>query len=846
MAPLHDDDKTRPRIDLTQTPQVFQYVLHRLIGSGGMGEVYLAEDTALNRKAALKFLPTHLCQDADCRTRFAREAQAVAQLNHPNIITIYQVSEFEGRPFFAMEYIRGQTIDKYVRDNQVSPEDTLGLIIQVCEGLREAHRKNIFHRDIKPSNILVDASGRVKILDFGLAQMRGTEATTKTGSLLGTVGYMSPEQARGEPIDCRSDIFSVGAVLYELTTGIKAFVGDYEAAVLYAIVNDNPQPISTYRQDLPPGLQPLINRALQKQSDSRYQNCDDMIADLQRVQAKGLPTRRTADKPKMLAVLPFRNLGSPEDEYFVAGMTDEILTSLAKVKGLGIISRTSAQKYEKSTLSLPEIARELGVAFVLEGTIRWNKSVTPARVRLTVQLIEVERDVHLWAESYDAVLSDIFAVQAEVAAKVTASLDLELREPSQSPAEKSAINPEAYDCFLQAKQCFGLYQPDTPQIYRTVESLLLRAISLQPDFADAHAWLGLLYTQLHLMFLDRSEEKTRQAQSALTRALEISPGLVIGHQFLGRFLYCVYREWEKAINHITTALEKSPNDSWVLADMAFALRGQGRWLESLEYFRRSLHFNPREPFSHLAMAPSLIFLRRFAEADRCLDEAINLSPNYGDAYLWKLRLHLSWKGDLDSAELSILTALEYCPRWPNLTYFEVMLLSLQGRYDAAIALLTNPNDVYYRRSVKDIEFDCLVGDVRRFAGDSLLSVKAYEKARERIDKALNSDPDEPVLHSLAGRVYAGLGRTAEAISHGERAAELLSVERDAMDGVSILRELAETYAMVGESELAIEKLDILLSMPSEVSLPLIEIWPNFKPLKNHPRWSELLKKHSRT
>jgi serine/threonine protein kinase/tetratricopeptide (TPR) repeat protein len=843
VAGQHDDDKTSPLIDLSRTSTVLHYVLIRQIGSGGMGEVYLAEDTSLNRKVALKFLSPHLCQDADCRARFAREAQAVAQLNHPNIVTIHQVSEFQGRPFFAMEYIQGKPISSYVKDNQSSIDDITKLIIQVCDGLREAHSRNIVHRDIKPANISVDAGGRVKILDFGLAHIGGMEGATKTGSLLGTVGYMSPEQASGKSIDCRSDIFSVGAVLYELITGIRAFTGDYDAAILYAIVNENPYPISRYRRDFPPELQSLIDRALHKHVDSRYQNCEDMIADLHRIQAKETLAKRVADKPKMLAVLPFRNLGSPEDEYFVAGMTDEVMTSLAKVKGLGIISRTSAQKYEKSSMSLPDIARELGVAYILEGTIRWNKSFTPARVRVTAQLIEVERDVHLWAESYDGVLSDIFVAQAEIAAKVTAALDLELRESSQSPAEKSAINPEAWDCFLQAKQCFGLYQPDTMQTFKTVETLLRRAISIQPDFAHAHAWLGLLHTQLYWMYLDRSAERTKQARNSLNRALEISPGLVIGHQFLGRYYYCVERDWNKAIEHSSTALEKNPNDSWVLADLAFALQKQGRWLESLDYLVKAKQFNPREPYRAYAIAWVLIYLRRFTEAREYLDEAISLSPNFGDAYLLRLRLQLLWNGDCDSIERAIPEPLEYCSRWPSLTYFEVQVRSIQGHYGLASALMTNPGEVHTRFCMKEIEFYCLLGDVYRYAGDGPSSAKAYKEARELIDSSLISDSENASLHSLAGRACGGIGLISEAKSHGERAVELLSVERDAVEGVSILRELAETYAIVGEPELAIEKLDSLLSIPSDVSVPLIRIWPDFKPLWQHPDWNKLLEKH---
>ncbi len=282
-ADRSDDDKTRSFTPLAAGTQVSHYRIVEKIGAGGMGEVYLAEDTKLNRNVALKFLPSHLCQDEDCRKRFKREAQAAAKLDHPNIIHVYEVSEFMGRPFFAMQHVEGLSLREFSSDKDPSIEQILELSIQICEGLNDAHEKGVTHRDIKPSNILIDSHGRAKIVDFGLASVVGTDQLTKTGSTLGTVGYMSPEQVQGKNVDHRSDLFSLGVVLYELITQQNPFKRDSEAATLKAVSDDLPEPIARFKSGLPDGLQAIIDKALEKDVKTRYQHADGMLSDLTRV-----------------------------------------------------------------------------------------------------------------------------------------------------------------------------------------------------------------------------------------------------------------------------------------------------------------------------------------------------------------------------------------------------------------------------------------------------------------------------------------------------------------------------------------------------------------------------------
>jgi serine/threonine protein kinase len=422
MQDSDSNDKTRTHLQLAKDTIVGHYRIIEKIGAGGMGEVYLAEDSKLNRKVALKFLPPQLCPDAEYRARFTREAQAAAKLNHPNIVTIYEVSEFNGRPFFAMENVEGQTLRDFGEGKELPFSRIIELAIQVCEGLAKAHSSGVVHRDIKPSNILIDSDGRAKIVDFGLASVHGSEHLTKTGSTLGTVGYMSPEQARGEEADARSDLFSFGVVLYEMITGKSPFKAESEIATIKNVIETVPEPLARYKTGVPGELQSIVSKALSKDRNLRYQHADELAADLKRLvhdsQYSGprLPQGQRksrlsvivtatvvvllavsaviffklqkqsapiANSTPMIAVLPFENLGSPEDEYFADGITEEITSRLAGIEGLGVISRTSVLQFKGSKKSVGQIGKELGVSYILEGTVRWAKAGGQARVRIT-------------------------------------------------------------------------------------------------------------------------------------------------------------------------------------------------------------------------------------------------------------------------------------------------------------------------------------------------------------------------------------------------------------------------------------------------------------------------------
>ncbi|UCC45636.1 MAG: protein kinase, partial [Candidatus Zixiibacteriota bacterium] len=609
--PEHNDDRTQSLVMLKGGVVVSHYRIIEKIGAGGMGEVYLAEDTELNRKVALKFLPPHLCQDADCRARFKREAQAAAALSHPNIITIYEVAEHEGRPFFAMELVEGRSLREFADWRELEFEKIVNLAIQICDGLGAAHDKNVIHRDIKPSNISIDAYGRPKILDFGLAAIQGGEHLTKTGSTMGTVRYMSPEQVQGKEVDSRSDLFSLGVVLYELVTGRSPFSRENDVASVQAILTEVPEPLAKYRSGVPEEFQRTVSKLLEKDSSTRYQTAAGVISDLRRLggptqsMSVETPARRRASWPlwigagivmaavvialytfwsmeqagesggrKMLAVLPFENLGNPEDEYFADGITEEITARLAAVRELGVIARTSVLQYKGTTKSIAEIGDELGVDYVLEGTVRWQKVPGSAgRVRVTPQLIKVSDATHAWADIYDDVMAEVFDVQTDIAEQIVEALGMTLLEPARNQLSRAPTdNIEAFDYYLQGNAFFSQgYLHKRPM--QASAQLYQRAVESDPGFVTAWARLARAYNELY-WHQERSPADLAQAERAVAQASAINPDHPEVHISKGSMYYHA-GAYGEALQEFNVALESMPNNADLLAEIAYSFYRQG-------------------------------------------------------------------------------------------------------------------------------------------------------------------------------------------------------------------------------------------------------------------------------
>ena len=811
-----DDDKTQTSLVIIQGTMVQHYRIVEKIGAGGMGEVFLAEDTKLHRKVALKFLPSQHAADADFKARFVREAEAMAKLNHPNIITIYEVSEHHGRPFFAMELVEGQSLRDLAKSKELSIDRIIELAIQVCDGLSAAHDKKIVHRDIKPSNIVIDAYGRPKILDFGLAAIQGGEHLTKTGSTLGTVQYMSPEQVQGQEVDHRSDLFSLGVVLYELISGRTPFEQDNEAATLKAIMSDTPEPLARYKSGVPEELQRTISKLLEKDPSMRYQNGAGVISDLKPLVAstKGsmavLPTKKknrwslvvgglvilavllaagikywpngeiediatTIQKRPMVAVIPFENLGGPEDEYFAAGMTDEITSRLAGMPGLAIISRTSAKQYANTDKSLKQIGLELGVDYILEGTVRWSKTGEGQRVKITPQLIRVSDDLHLWADNYERELTEVFAVQSDIAINIVEALGVTLLEPEKVRLNVIPTdNLEAYDYYLQANALFGSWMEvdnlKAIDLYR-------KAVALDPEFAPAWSKLSEAYSSQYFIFGNMTTPPL--AKEALERALEINPNLPQAHNALGYYLGSYIMDYDRALEELRIAEKYLPNHASVHLNFSFVYRRLGKWDKALERARLAMELNPRDPMTYWDMADINRFLGNFDESKKYIEKAIGLDSLNGFYHATKLWNELIGGEGIKGAREVIRQAPEELDAVA--LFQEIGSVGYQAlgawRYDIISPITPDLPQRYteiYEGS-KRHAYWISMGQIYDLLGDSSTAMVQYDSARTYLESELQKYPEDFHMETDMGIIYSLLGRHEEAIEHSMRAKELLPI-----------------------------------------------------------------------
>ncbi|MBI3872568.1 MAG: protein kinase [candidate division Zixibacteria bacterium] len=853
---------------------ISHYHITRKLGAGGMGEVYLATDTKLNRPVALKFLPEGLSRDPEARARLLREAQAASQLNHSNILTIYGVEEADGRDFIVMEYIEGTALGSAVESKAASLDRVLDLAIQMGEGLDKAHRAGIVHRDLKPANILIDADGRAKILDFGLAKLRGAGKLTQTGSTTGTAAYMSPEQAQGAEADARSDLFSFGVVLYEMIAGRPPFSGDHQAAMAYAIVNENPEPLARYKADVPVELQRLITKCLAKFPSERYQSAADLVADLRALRtaihvssprsAIVAPMKRrsrlvaalvvaglailaagtavvwhhigssgasTASGRKMLVVLPFENLGSTEQEYFADGITEEITARLANVSGLGVISRTTAIRYKKSEKSLRDIGQELGADYVLEGTIRWDKSDNAQSVRITPRLIRVNDDTHLWADVYERPLEHVFAVQAEIAEKVAAAMNVTLMEPEhQRLTAKPTEDVEAYDCYLRANDM--LIHGETRESRLSAQRLYEAAVRLDRRFAQAWSALSQVCTELYWHH-GRNQQNLDRAKEAVQTALTINPDLPEAHVALGVYEYHVH-QYDSALVEFDVAQHSQPNNTVLLLEIGYVKQRQGKHLEALELFRRVLSLDPQAAQAAFLAAEREMWMRDYASAEKDFDRAITAAPDLFFGTVAKSLTRFLRDGNMDQARLLLPEAADMTNAdaldLANWAYLKLC----DGQYQEILAGLKST----------DPEAQSGILSERAFAYVHLHNPGAakacYDSARAISERAIALVPDEAGYHADLGIANAGLGRREAAIREGERAVELSPLARDMYNDMGITINLAHIYAWEGEDDKALDILEYLLSIPSPLSGRMLAVDPTWASLRNNPRFVKLV------
>ncbi len=621
------------------------------LGAGGMGEVYRARDTRLGREIAIKVLPADVASSPDRVTRFEREARTVAGLNHPNIVVLHSVEDEDGVRFLTMELVEGQTLSTLVAPGGLPLPKLIELAVPLTDALVAAHEKGVIHRDLKPGNVMVTREGRVKVLDFGLAKMMGADAPVAQGASLavtadgpisgeghvvGTVPYMAPEQLRGEAVDARSDLFSLGVILYELATGRRPFTGETSIDVSHAILRNAPEPLSRVRTDLPGDFATLIDLCLQKSPRERVQTALDVNNALRRLRKmleRGEPEKPASDKMVSIAVLPFVNRSaSADDEYFSDGLADELLNVLSKIKGLRVTARTSAFQFKGTKDDVPTIGRKLNVATLLDGSVRKAGN----RIRVSVQLVQVSDSSHLWSETYDRTLEDIFAVQDDIAQSVVKELRTallgEAADSDASGAAKAEVaqaargrgtDPEAHRLNLLARHLIDrTTREDLP---RAIE-YLREAVARDPEYAVAWAELSRAYSRgANLGWVPVAEGYGR-AREAVERALSLDPELPEGHAELARLRMTHDWDFRGAEASVTRALELAPGNAGVLNSAGVLAQSLGRLEEAIGLYRRALEQDPLSARSYLGLALTLSAAGRFGEAEAAYRKSLELAP----------------------------------------------------------------------------------------------------------------------------------------------------------------------------------------------------------------------------
>jgi len=867
------------------------YRIVEKIGAGGMGEVYRATDERLDRDVAVKVLHQAVAQDADRLVRFEREANAVAKLAHPNVLEIWDFGTEDGVTYAVTELLEGQNLRARIPTSGLPWQNVVEIGAAIADGLAAAHGKGIVHRDLKPENVFVTSDGRVKVLDFGLARVLEevlpeaetatmTPAGTVAGTVMGTMGYMSPEQLRGEPSDARSDIFALGCVLYEMLSGQPAFLRNSTAETTAAILKEEPPSLSDSGTTLPAELERTFRRCLEKNPDARYQSSADLAFALRSISTdqvirpatslEELPLgkrrraawivaaaaivvvavvaflfqrQRPVEEPTevtlpRIVVLPFENLGSPDDEYFADGITEEITSRLAAVSGLQVISRTSAMHYKGRSLPLKQIGEELDVGYVLEGTIRWDRSGGGyGRVRITPQLIRVEDDSHLWTDRYDRVLEDIFAVQSEIGEQVIANLHVAILEPERYRLEALLTdNTEAYQAYL-----LGLYLFfEKPDMWKSLEMFQL-AVDLDPDFAVAYARLGHNHSALYHYRLDFTPERLESAKAAADRSLELQPGLSEGHQALGRYYYQGFRDYEKALEQFSMAVDHQPGNIGAISGIFAVTRRMGRWDEALEALEDWRLVDPQNYLLAIESALTYRWFREFNRAESELLRAMTIEPDKNLSYYSRCELYLAWEGTTDRARAS----LERAPQ-PGHQHFERLQIELDlydRRPQSALARLQDSQFDSFGNQELAMPRTLLECMCRAEIGDRTRARVACSSAEETLRKGIDERPHDHRLYLALGQALALLGRNEEAVIVGERGAEIMPISTDAMDGSYQAIGLAKIYCRVGETDKALDLIEELLSIPCDFSVGLLRLDPVWDPLRDHPRFQALLEEY---
>jgi len=882
-----------PTEELTRgTTFAGRYEIIEELGKGGMGKVYRVEDKKIKQEVALKLVKPEIASDKKTIERFSNELKTARMISHRNVCRMFDLGEEKGTNYITMEYISGEDLKSFIRRaRQLTTGTAINIAKQVCEGLIEAHRLGVVHRDLKPQNVMIDKEGNARIMDFGIARSLTGKGITGAGVMIGTPEYMSPEQVDGKDPDQRSDIYSLGIILYEMVTGRVPFEAETPFAVGVMQKSDMPRNPQELNSQIPDNLSQFILRCLEKNKEKRPQSAGELHSELESIE-KGIPStvidmhRRKPStskeitvtvqrrwiyfaipvvviiaamlaffilkggkefffpEKKMLVVLPFENRGPPEDEYFADGISDEIRHRLSALNGLRVISRTSAIQYKKTDKTIKQIREELDVDYVVEGTVSWDKSDgEQGRVRVLPQLIRASDDTQLWSERYERDMESVFDVQSEIAEKVVKQLDLTLLEPErQALMARPTENLEAYDYFLRGidhKNKGDLYI-DSREHFRAVE-MFERAVELDPNFVLAYIWLSDVHSWIYHQGYDQTEERLAKSKAALDKALELQPDLPEAKQALGDYYYRGFRDYDRALELYESVQKSRPNNS--PAPIGWILRRQGRFEEALETLMKAYRLNPRSPELIKGIANTHSFMRRYEEADRWYDRTLSINPDEVRVKIYKIINSFHMTGNSQEAR----AILQTFPPLPITDLVWILVEMADRNYEKVLERLNSiPFDDF---ELQDLYFnkDLVYASVYYAQNKHSLMEPYANSARMALEKRMSEHPEDPRFHTDLGKVYALLGRKEEAIREGNQAVKLLPVSKDAFAGPGYVLDLTQILIFVGEYEEAFDKLEYLMSIPAgqDLSVNALRFSPDFDPLRGHPRFKRLLEKYSK-
>jgi eukaryotic-like serine/threonine-protein kinase len=828
-----------------------RYRIERELGRGGMATVYLAEDLKHRRPVAIKVIDPDLSADIG-PDRFLREIEIAAQLNHPHILPLHDSGSADGQLYYVMPYVEGESLRARLdRVGQLPVEDALRLAREIASALGHAHERGIVHRDIKPENVLL-SGGMALVADFGIARVTGVSAlqgkthmATQAGMSLGTPLYMSPEQATGGLVDARTDLYALACVLYEMLAGRPPFVAPTTEGVIRQHLTVEAHPVTELRPAVSRGVAAAIARGLAKLSADRYATAAGFAAALAHSESEALsasPTRSGQER-RAIAVLPFLNLSADGPHaYFAGGLHDELLTQLAKVAALKVISRTSVMGYQGTSKRLKEIAGELGVGSVVEGSVQ----VLGERLRVNVQLIDAATDEHLWAERYDRTLDDAFAIQSEVAQQVVAAVGAVLTSDEQGRiAAPPTANAEAYRVYLQARE-FWMRPGYVPQNWEAAQQLYERAVKLDPGFALAHAELSQVHGAMYFFRSDPSAARaTRQRQAAET-ALLLAPDLPQAHAAMGLAHYWGRRDYRRGLDEFAIALEGLPNDVDLWLWRGGIHRRLGNWNDVLAAFEKATQLNPRNADSFFDLGGNTYrYMRRYADAVEAYDRALSLAPDHLDAAISRGWTYVRWQGRFDILK----EVLSRVPRQADqasgggVAVDRANVLLWERNAEGLLQLLEAERvDVFEWQDIY-LPGALYAAWAYQLRGDHEAAQAEFEKARLRLNSALSELPDDWRVHAARGMALAGLGHRDEALNEASWLQQSAVYREDALDGPKLADARARILMQAGEAEAALDELDRLLAKPSNLSGHALRLDPRWDPIRERPRFKALLTKY---